>query len=269
MTFASPPFPSARPSHEMSSAGKGHISTNSDFQQQRAAPTVFSPFRQGVAHSRRIDGLLGQLQIEPGEEFREIVGDEVRDADGVGDCSVAGLAVIEASGLGRHQGRGHAFGLRHGEVSRQVLEHRRRSGIDPTSLEKSVIGGLGRFWRQLRRDYVERILEQPIETELPCGEDRMVSRAVGEDQLSPGQPFDFAGQDRIGLEAGAINVVDEFEKALGLIQALLDEPAQGRAMARIIMLVQRLRRRAVETEKLDQEQGDALVDTRPDAAIGR
>ena len=97
----------------------------------------------------------------------------------------------------------------------------------------------------------------------------MVSRAIGEDQLSPGQPLDFAGQDRIGFEAGAIDVVDEFEKALGLIQMLLDQPAQGRAVTRIIMLVQRLRRQAVETEKLDQEQGDALVDTRPDAAVGR
>ena len=63
--------------------------------------------------------------------------------------------------------------------------------------------------------------------------------------------------------------MDKFEKALGLVEMLLDQSAQGRAVAGIIMLVQRPRRQAVDAEKLDQEQGDPLVDPGPNSAVRR
>ena len=92
-----------------------------------ASGRVALPTRPGAAlrFERRFDlflprkqdwgrRLIGQMRIQPGEEFREIVSDEVHDVGRVGDRPVVRLAVIQASGLGCHQGRRHAFGLWHG-----------------------------------------------------------------------------------------------------------------------------------------------------------
>ena len=97
----------------------------------------------------------------------------------------------------------------------------------------------------------------------------MVSRAVGEDEFAPGQPLDLAREDRIRLQRRAVDVMHELEKSLGLIDMVHREPEQGRAVARIIVLVQRLRRHAVDAEKLEQKQGDPLVDPLPYSAVGR
>ena len=99
------------------------------------------------------------------------------------------------------------------------------SRVDPASLEKDVVSALGGLWREAGRDDVEGLLKQSIEAELPRGEDRMASRPVGEDQLPPRQPADFAREQRVRLEAGAVDIVHELQKALGQVDVLLHQPA--------------------------------------------
>src|SRR6185312_5255010 len=97
----------------------------------------------------------------------------------------------------------------------------------------------------------------------------MAPRSAGEDQLAPRQFADLARKERIRLQARAVNIVNEFQKALSLGAVLQREPAKRRAVTRIIMLVQRARRQAVDAAKLDQKQGDPLIDARPDSAVRR
>lgn len=59
-------------------------------------------------------GPLGaELGVEPREEFREIVGYEIGDVGRLRNRPIMRLAVIQAPGLGRHQGSRHPFRLRH------------------------------------------------------------------------------------------------------------------------------------------------------------
>ena len=153
-----------------------------------------------------------------------------------------------------------------------TLDRRKLAEIifnDPASLEKDVVGALRRLWRKSGRDDVESLLEQPIEAELPHGEDRMASRPVGEDQLAPRQSCDFARKQRVGFEAGPVDIVNELQKALSLVDVLLQQSTQGRAMTRIIMLVESASGLTVDAEKLDQKQRDPLIDARPNSAVRR
>ena len=142
---------------------------------------------------------IGQMRIQPTKESDRSSVTKSTACALRPKRPVVRVAVIRAPGLARDERSRHAFGLRHGEVSRQVFEHRRLPGIDLASLENDVVGRFGRFWRQPRRDNVESILEKPIEAELARGEHRVVSRTVGEDQLAPRQPRDFTRQDRVRL----------------------------------------------------------------------
>jgi hypothetical protein len=65
--------------------------------------------------------------------------------------------------FGHHQHGGHAKGMRHREVAREVLEHRSLSGVDTVELEKAVIGLGRRLGLEIGRDDVEHVIEVAVE----------------------------------------------------------------------------------------------------------
>ena len=140
--------------------------------------------------------------------------------------------------------------------------------VDAMARQKRVIGPAGRLGHKAGRDDVEGVLEQPLHSELLDGAQRMVARAIGEDQLATRQPGDFQRQTRIGRQAGTIDVMHEIEKMLGRNIVLINQTAQRRAMLVIVVTLQRARRGAVEAAVLDEIERDALLDLRPEPAIG-
>ena len=92
--------------------------------------------------------------------------------------------------FGNHQHRGHAQGMRHHKITRQVFEHRCLLGIDTVRLEKPVIGLRRRLGLELGRDDVEHAIEVTVELEPRQNGIGVSPRAVGQDQLAPWQVFD-------------------------------------------------------------------------------
>src|SRR5579863_1918647 len=97
----------------------------------------------------------------------------------------------------------------------------------------------------------------------------MAARSVGEDEFPPRQFPDLVRKQGVRLQARAVDVVNKFQKALSQRAMLLREPAERRAVTRIIVLVEGAGRQAVDAEKLDQKKGDPLVDARPNSAVRR
>ena len=125
------------------------------------------------------------------------------------------FAMVGLAGPGRDQRRRHAARLGRAEIPSEVFEHRRAGRIDFVSAEERLVGEVGGLGDEPRRDDVESVLEQAIEPEPLQRAQRVIARAVGEDQLAPRQSLDLARQRRIGRERGAVDVVDEFEELVG------------------------------------------------------
>ena len=61
----------------------------------------------------------------------------------------------------------------------------------------------------------------------------------------------------------------ELEKALRGVDVLFHQAAQRRAVLKVVVPVQGVRRLAVESEEVDEKEGDPIVDQPPDPAVGR
>ncbi len=63
--------------------------------------------------------------------------------------------------------------------------------------------------------------------------------------------------------------MDKFEKLRRRVDVVLHEPAKGRSVLQVIVLVQGARRLGVQAKEIAEEQRDALVDHAPNSAVGR
>ena len=179
-----------------------------------------------------------------------------------------GLA--EGIGRARHdQHRLHAERARHDQVLLDILEHRRPAGIDAVFGEKILVGRALGLRGEAGIDDVENVLEVMEDAELAGDVLGMAARAIGQDQLTAGQCRDRRPERWVGIEQGQVDLMGEVEEVSGVDAVFLHQPLQRRAVALVIIFLQRPRRHAVEAEQLRQEERDALVDLRPDLRLMR
>ena len=101
----------------------------------------------------------------------------------------------------RHDEHGrHAERVRHGEVAREVLEHRGLPGVDAVHRQKSIVGLRRRLGLELGRDDVEYIIEMVRQTKPPQHSGNVAACAVGEDEFAAGKLFNRGAKRRIGLQ---------------------------------------------------------------------
>ena len=93
--------------------------------------------------------------------------------------------------------------------------------------------------------------------------------AVGEDELAAGKLFDRRPQRRIGFERRIIDLVDVIEKIVGLHAVLDHHPAQGGAVALVIILLQLERLVMGDLEEARDVIADARVDLLPEIDVMR
>ena len=211
--------------------------------------------------------LAGELIVDPLEEAGEIVGDKI-DVGALAALAVGRLAFV-ACALRRHdQRRRHAARLGRAEVLGEILEHRRASGVDAVAIVEGLVGLRRRLGRKLRSDDVENILEKIGEPKARNRAQRVIARAVGENQSAAGQARQLQRQLRVGAQPRAVDVMGEGEEVRRFGRAFVDEPAQRRAMALIVIMLQLARREPVKAAQAHQVQRDALVDLRPQPAVG-
>src|SRR5207248_2020492 len=79
--------------------------------------------------------------------------------------------------------------VRHGEVAREVLEHRGLPGVDAVHRQKSIVGLRRRLGLELGRDDVEYIIEMVRQTKPPQHSGNVAACAVGEDEFAAGKLF--------------------------------------------------------------------------------
>ena len=102
-----------------------------------------------------------------------------------------------------------------------------------------------------------------------AGAQRMVARAIGEDQLAAGQRRDAGGERHVGLDRSAVDVMDEAQELRRIDAVFVDQPTQSGAMLAVIEFLQRARRHAIEAKHAGHEDRHAIVDARPQIAVGR
>src|SRR5690606_27126462 len=94
----------------------------------------------------------------------------------------------------------HAEVMRHGEVARQVLEHRAARRFHAGFPQEEVIGLAVRFRHELAAHDVEDVLKGARDAEPPGDPLGVWARAVGEDELASRQLADRLAQPRIRLD---------------------------------------------------------------------
>ena len=82
----------------------------------------------------------------------------------------------------------------HNQIAREILEHHGSLRIDVMLVEEALIGGGLGLRDEVGGDDVENILEHLVEAERLGGAQRVVARAIGQDQLAAGQGRDGAGE---------------------------------------------------------------------------
>ena len=107
--------------------------------------------------SRRRDAL---------QKTGEIVG-HVIHVRGVAAFHFPGFAQHFTRAFRHHQNGGHAERMRHGEIARQILEHRGALRVDTVSFEEFVVGLRQRLRLEIGRDDVEHVLEFFMDFEPP------------------------------------------------------------------------------------------------------
>src|SRR5262245_53570640 len=140
--------------------------------------------------------------------------------------------------LGHDQYGGHAERMWHHEITGQVFEHRRLARVDIVRLEKAVIRLRRRFRFELGRDDVEHVIEVAVELETRQDGIGMSARAVGQDQLAPGQSLDRGAQRRVRGEGRMVNLMHEIEKVVGFHAMLGHQSAHRGAVALVVIFLQ-------------------------------
>ena len=194
---------------------------------------------------RRPDFRRVEAVVDAAEEADEIVGHEIDVRTRTG-LAIVRLAKIVLTGFPAPPASSSCRATSARQVLGDVLEHRRASRLDAMAKEEGVIGGVGGFRDQAGGYDVERVLEQTVQAELAQRAQRMIARAVGEDQFAARQPRISSASARLRRQPGAIDVVDEIEKFCGEPKSSSTRPRNVVPCLLIVISLQRARRLAVE-----------------------
>ena len=94
-------------------------------------------------------------------------------------------------------------------------------------------------------------------------------RAIGKDQLAPGQLADRGAELRIWRQRRVIDLMDHFEKFVRLKPVLLHQAAHRRAVAPVIILLQAERLVMADLQEIGDVVANALVDLVPQVEMMR
>ncbi len=191
------------------------------------------------------------------------------DMGGVAAFQFPVLAHDLPGAVRHHQHRGHAELMRHHEVARQILEHRRRSGVDPMKPEEFLIGLRCRLRFKLGGDDIEHRLEVGADAEPRQNLVGMVGRAVGQDQLAPGQFCDRQAHRRVRLQRRMIDLVHISEIVVGVHAMFGHHAAHGGAVAAVVVLLDPARFRRGYLEPGADELADPHIDLLPQIDVMR
>ncbi|MPL94886.1 hypothetical protein SDC9_41045 [bioreactor metagenome] len=179
------------------------------------------------------------------------------------------LDMRRGGGGGGHMHGLHPHRMRRGQVARIVLEHRRLRRAD-TGLGKDRLEGAGLgLGMELGILDAEHPVEKPAEParrEHPMGIGR---RAVGEDDLAPGQIADRAAQCRIGAERVEGDVVHLGEVGHRVEPVLVHQPGERGAVKAPVMVAQPVRLAAVDAERAHDIFGHLHLDLGEETGLGR
>ena len=174
------------------------------------------------------------------EKSREIVR-YVIDMCGVAAHALpilpAGFARLFARGRRYHQHGRHAKRMRHFEIARQILEHRRADWDHAMRLEKAIVGRGRRFWIEFGGDDVKHVLEMAVQFKPRHDGISVFLCAVGEDQLAARQFFQRSAERRIRLDRRVVDLVHDLEIFVRLHAMFDHQPAHRRPVALVIILL--------------------------------
>ena len=191
---------------EPSAVGRGHRRHRVDA--ERREPRR----REGRRGGQPGDAAAGDENVDPSGSRRHAAPGRRRDRrsrGGRGDAPPARPAARPARSASRARGARRGCGGR-------PRTSRRASGASPSS-PKTVGEG-----RRLRLRHVGRVLEAvetvegAVEPDRRRHPPRMLARAVGVDDLPPGQPPDRVAERRVRRHRGQVDVVDLGEVGLGV-----------------------------------------------------
>ena len=190
----------------------------------------------------------------------------------VGGVAAFELPVLAHDFLGavrHHQHRGHAELVRHHEVARQILEHRRRQGIDPMIPEEFLIGLRRRLRFEFGGDDIEYRLEVRADAESLQYLVGMVGRAVGQDQLASGEFGNRRTHLRVRLQRRMIDLMHIGQIVVGMYAVLGHHAAHGGAVAAVVVLLDPARFVSGYIEKGADELADPCIDLLPQIDVMR
>ncbi len=168
-----------------------------------------------------------------------------------------------------HQNGGHAECVRHREVRRHVLEHRRAGRRDAVALDHPLeCRGLG-LGREIACLDAADVLEQIEHADLAGHALGMAAGAVREDQAAALQLLDRRPQPDVGLDDAEIDVVDVVEEGLRLDPMDAHQTVERRAELLVVGLAQVLGLLEGHAQQPRDELAHAAVDLDEEPALGR
>jgi len=202
------------------------------------------------------------------EKARQVVGDVV-DVGRVATLHLPVLADDFAGAVRNHQHGGHAEVVRHHEIARQILEHRRAGGVDPMQVEETLVGLRRRLRLQFGGDDVEHRLEMLREAEPRQHLAGMIGRAVGEDQFAAGQAGDGLAHRRVRFQRRMIDLVDISEVIVGGDAVFGHHAAHAGAVALVVVLLDATRLDGIDFQEIADVGADPRVDLLPQVDVMR
>lgn len=168
-----------------------------------------------------------------------------------------------------HQNRRHAERVRHLEVHRHVLEHRRAGRCDAVALDHPLEGSSLGLGGEVTRLDTANVLEQVEHADLAGHSLGMPAGAVGEDQPAALQLLDRCSQPGVGLNDAEVDVVNVVEERLWLDPMNSHQAVQGRAELLVIGLAEVLGLLEGDTQQARDELAHAAVDLDKETALSR
>jgi hypothetical protein len=159
--------------------------------------------------------------------------------------------------------------VRYFEVAGEVLEYRRFPRIDAVAPKEAIVDLRPRFGLEVGRGNVEHVVEVLLDLEPAHHRLGVPARAVGEDELAAGQACDRRAEHRIGGERRMIDLMHDGEELVGVEAVLLHQPAHGRAVAPVVVLLHPERLVVGDVQETDDAVADAGVDLLPEIEVMR
>src|ERR1700722_10729616 len=159
--------------------------------------------------------------------------------------------------------------MRDHEVARQILKHRRPGWIDGVIPQEFAIGPWRRLGFEIGGDDVEHRLEVLFNPKPRQNRAGMVGRAIGQDQLAPGQFGDRSTHRRVGLERRMIDLVHVSKVIVGAHAVFAHHAAHAGAVAAVIILLDDARFLLRDFQMAANEFADPLVDLLPQIDVMR